>query len=87
MYQSGDYGCSTYKIDMLVDLANSTKGVLGAQVAGAGLGGCIMALVKEEALETLRERLIKKYYEPFNLEPIIDVCIPVKGSGYIEIGR
>lgn len=85
MYQSGDYGCSTYKIDMLVDLANSVPGVLGAQVAGAGLGGCIMVLCKSESIEALRETLIKHYYGPFKLEPLIEEAIPVKGSGYIEI--
>lgn len=85
MYQSGDYGCSTYKIDMLVDLANSVPGVLGAQVAGAGLGGCIMVLCESESIELLRETLIKHYYEPFKLEPLVEEAIPVKGSGYIEI--
>lgn len=85
MYQSGDYGCSTYKIDMLVDLANSVPGVLGAQVAGAGLGGCVMVLCKSSVIEHLRERLVRYYYEPFNLEPLIEEAIPVKGSGYIEV--
>ncbi|MCX7795409.1 MAG: galactokinase, partial [bacterium] len=85
MYQSGDYGCSTYKIDMLVDLANSIPGVLGAQVAGAGLGGCIMVLCKTESIELLRKTLVRYYYEPFKLEPLVEEAIPVKGSGYIEI--
>ncbi|MGC8972036.1 MAG: NTP transferase domain-containing protein [bacterium] len=85
MYQSGDYGCSTYNIDMLVDLANSVPGVLGAQIAGAGLGGCIMVLCKSESIELLKETLIKHYYEPFKLEPLVEKAIPVKGSGCIEV--
>lgn len=85
MYQSGDYGCSTYKIDMLVDLANSVPGVLGAQVAGAGLGGCVMVLCKSDSIELLREKLVKHYYEPFNLDPLVEEAIPVKGSGCLEV--
>jgi len=85
MYQSGDYGCSTYKIDMIVDLAKSVQGVLGAQVAGAGLGGCVMVLCRSSSIDLLREKLTRYYYEPFNLDPLIEEAIPVKGSGYIEI--
>jgi galactokinase len=36
------YGCSCEEADKIVDLANSVDGVLGAQIAGAGLGGCVM---------------------------------------------
>ncbi|HOK29979.1 MAG TPA: NTP transferase domain-containing protein [bacterium] len=84
-YQSGDYGCSTYKIDMLVDLANSVPGVLGAQVAGAGLGGCVMVLCRSNVIDLLKDKLTKSYYEPFSLDPLVEEAIPVKGSGFIEL--
>ncbi|MFQ5631034.1 MAG: galactokinase family protein, partial [bacterium] len=42
--EPGAYGCSTPEIDTLVDLAQSVDGVLGAQIAGAGLGGSLMIL-------------------------------------------
>jgi N-acetylgalactosamine kinase len=43
--QPGVYACSTPRIDHIVDLALPMPGVTGAQMAGAGLGGCVMILV------------------------------------------
>jgi N-acetylgalactosamine kinase len=43
----GDYGCSLPQIDRIVDLASALPGVEGAQLAGAGLGGCVMVLVRK----------------------------------------
>ena len=52
--QPGAYRCSTPEIDALVDIACRTPGVLGAQIAGAGLGGCAMVLAEEEAVPASR---------------------------------
>jgi N-acetylgalactosamine kinase len=48
--QPGAYACSTPEIDQMVDIACRTPGVAGAQIAGAGLGGCIMALVRRQSV-------------------------------------
>jgi N-acetylgalactosamine kinase len=45
----GAYGCSLPELDRIVDLARQLPGVEGAQLAGAGLGGCIMILVQRQA--------------------------------------
>lgn len=42
----GSYACSLPEMDRMVDLALRQPGVQGAQLAGAGLGGCIMILVQ-----------------------------------------
>lgn len=55
--QPGSYACSTPEIDRIVDLARRVQGVKGAQMAGAGLGGCVMILVETEAAERLIETL------------------------------
>jgi N-acetylgalactosamine kinase len=47
--QPGGYACSTPEIDKIVDTARTVPGVKGAQMAGAGLGGCVMILVEEAA--------------------------------------
>ncbi len=82
---SGSYSCSIPKIDYMVDLANSVDGVCGAQILGAGLGGCIMVLVQKNASEQLQSKLIENYYQPNNLEPQMLICVPVAGSGTISI--
>jgi len=68
---------------LIIDLANSIPGVKGAQLSGAGLGGCAMVLVEESAVEELIRTLTDKYYATSDLEPAIAVCTPVAGSGVI----
>lgn len=83
--QSGRYGCSTKEIDMMVDIACSVPGVAGAQIAGAGLGGCIMIMAKKESVGAVRRALVRRFYEPFGLKPAIINCITVAGAGLVEI--
>jgi galactokinase len=65
----------------MVDISLSVEGVYGAQISGAGLGGCIIAAVNENAYETLEEQLQVRYYEPLNLEPEVFITYPCEGSG------
>lgn len=83
--QPGSYRCSTPEIDLIVDLAKSVKRVKGAQLSGAGLGGCAMVLVEESAVEELTSVLTDKYYATRDLEPAMAVCTPVTGSGILEL--
>jgi N-acetylgalactosamine kinase len=83
--QPGGYGCSTPLIDEMVDTAKSIEGVLGVQLSGAGLGGCIMAFVKNEAVDNFREKIISSFYEKHNLPPQILICTPISGSGVFSI--
>ena len=78
--QPGAYACSTPEIDSLVDLAHTCPGVLGAQLAGAGLGGCIMILLQIDAAEQLRNTLTAQYYNPRDLDPQLFVCHPSRGA-------
>jgi N-acetylgalactosamine kinase len=81
----GSYACSTPELDSMVDIALSVEGVAGAQLAGAGLGGCIMVLCRDDATEPLRNAMIRHYYEPAKREPQVEVCVPVEGSGIFEL--
>ncbi len=82
--QPGSYACSTPEIDQMVDLAVSVPGVVGAQIAGAGLGGCIMILARRDRAEAARKALLKHYYRPAGLEPAVFPCIAVEGAGLAE---
>lgn len=84
MLQPGSYGCSIQEIDRMADISLSVKGVEGAQISGAGLGGYIMVLAKEDAYEDLETALLKKYYEPLNLEQEMFIAYPVEGSGLVS---
>jgi len=83
--QPGAYRCSIREIDALVDIACRTPGVLGAQIAGAGLGGCAMVLAESDAVPALVARLTRLYYEPLGRESGVNVCTPSAGSCLVRI--
>ena len=80
-FQPGCYACSIPALDRMVDIALATPGVYGAQLSGAGLGGCMMALVDKSQAQTLKERMLREYYEKDDLEPAILSVAPIAGSG------
>ncbi|MBN1554357.1 MAG: NTP transferase domain-containing protein [Phycisphaerae bacterium] len=82
--QPGRYACSTSNVDALVDLSNSVGGVIGAQLAGAGLGGCIMILAQARKLDQLLETLKRDFYQPRDLPFGAFVCTPVAGAGLLR---
>ncbi|MFO7697717.1 MAG: galactokinase family protein [Anaerolineae bacterium] len=82
--QPGAYGCSMPELDLIVDIALRTDGVMGAQLAGAGLGGGIMVLAREETIPQLEEELTARYYRPRGLEPAILPSVPIAGSGILS---
>jgi galactokinase len=82
-WQPGAYRCSLPVIDRMVDVSLRTSGVLGAQLAGAGLGGCMMVLTRREAVEELKRNLTADYYEPAGREPNVLICTPIAGSGVL----
>ena len=84
--QPGAYRCSTPEIDAIVDTALRTPGVAGAQIAGAGLGGCAMILVRNDAVTQLEHRLNQDYFQPRDLPPGTIRCLPSAGSGLLAIG-
>ena len=70
---TGEYECSTKKIDALCDRLNATPGVLGSQLVGAGLGGCVIALAAKSAADGIVAQLGTDGYRAF-------ICNPAKGS-------
>ncbi|MEN6644345.1 MAG: NTP transferase domain-containing protein [Armatimonadia bacterium] len=75
--QVGCYACSTPEIDLIVDTALRTPGVKGAQISGAGLGGCVMILAenssRDAAVRTFRTRSLDT-----------EIQAPVAGSGLVR---
>ncbi len=85
LYQAGTYACSTEAIDDLVDRTRRVPGVIGVQLSGAGLGGCVMILTEVDAVDGLTEHLDREYYRPRNLESRLYCCLPVQGAGILRL--
>jgi galactokinase len=82
-WQPGSYQCSIPEIDAMVDISLGVEGVAGAQLAGAGLGGCMMVLVRNESIPALSQALERQYYAPAGKPPSILRCTPISGSSVL----
>jgi galactokinase len=47
-----DFQVSCAELDALVDILRDVPGTVGARLTGAGFGGCVIALISDNALET-----------------------------------
>ena len=56
-----DYEVSCKEIDILVDLAWETEGVIGSRITGGGFGGCTVSIVKNDAVDGFIEKIGTAY--------------------------
>jgi N-acetylgalactosamine kinase len=83
--QGGGYNVSLPELDTLVDIALATPGVAGAKLVGAGMGGCIVAIVRSEQTRQLVDNMGQQYYSPRNLRAAAEVIAPVGGLHTFEM--
>ena len=73
---SKEYGVSCEELDFIVGIAHQHAGVLGARMMGGGFGGCVIALVKQEAAADYIADVKKQYLARFGKDPrVIEVEI------------
>jgi galactokinase len=74
-----DYEVSCPELNLLVDLAASQPGTLGARMTGAGFGGCTVNLVEAGAVDHFCQGMKEGYLKESQIEPLIYVCRPSDG--------
>ena len=52
-----DYQVSCEEIDVLVEAAWKIDGVIGSRITGGGFGGCTVSIVRDEAVDTFKEKV------------------------------
>ena len=78
-----DYEVSCFELDTLVEIARQVEGVLGARMLGGGFGGCTINLVRNNALEALRQAVEQQYPERTGRTATIDICRAAGGPGSV----
>ena len=56
-----DYEVSCKEIDILVDFAWETEGVIGSRITGGGFGGCTVSIVKNDAVDGFIKNIGEQY--------------------------
>jgi galactokinase len=75
----GDFEVSTPELDLLVELASRTEGVIGARLTGAGFGGCTVNLVERDAVARFEAGVVEPYRAKTGLAARMLVCRAVDG--------
>ncbi|WP_134113303.1 galactokinase [Hypnocyclicus thermotrophus] len=78
-----DYEVTGKELDSLVEAAWEQEGTMGARMTGAGFGGCIVAIVKNDKIDDFIKNVGEKYFEKTGLKA--DFYIAEIGDGAREI--
>ena len=79
-----DYEVSGKELNLLVEIALSVPGVIGARMTGAGFGGCTVNIVEWDAVSALRDAINERYPGKTGLTPEIYICSAVNGAEQVE---
>jgi galactokinase len=78
-----DYNVSCSEVDILVELADKSKGAYGSRMTGGGFGGCTISLVKSEDVDAFKQTITREYHEATRLTP--DVYVFRASDGVQEV--
>jgi galactokinase len=80
------YEVSSPELDVMVEIALATTGVLGSRMTGAGFGGSTVALVERGAEGRLRDAVLSEYPARTGLMPRVFAVEAVGGAGILPLG-
>jgi galactokinase len=75
-----DYEVSSAELDLMVEIACESDGVLGARMTGGGFGGSTVNLVRRENMESFAARISEEYLRRTKVEPMILVSDAAAGA-------
>ncbi len=79
-----DYEVTGLELDTIVSEVLKIDGVIGARMTGAGFGGCAVALVHKDSINTLTETVFNSYFEKIGTEPEFYIATVSKGVHSID---
>jgi galactokinase len=75
------YEVSCTELDFLVNECRKEKDILGARMMGGGFGGCVIAIMKNESVDTISDRINKAYHEQMGKNLKVYVTSIADGTG------
>ena len=78
-----DFEVSVPELDLLVQLAGDTAGVVASRMTGAGFGGCTVSLVERNHAEAARDALVAAYVWATGLAARSWLCTPSAGASVL----
>jgi galactokinase len=75
---------SSPELDVMVEIARGVPGVVGSRMTGAGFGGSTINLVREDAVDRLREVVAREYARRTGIEPVVHAVRAAAGAGLLE---
>jgi galactokinase len=89
LYESHDslrnlYEVSCKELDLIVDVAGEFDGVLGARMTGAGFGGCVICLVREECRSSFVQQVREVYRTETGNSPEVYEFKPSDGAARLN---
>ena len=82
-----DYEVSCKELDEVVEIAGDIGfkgGVFGCRMTGGGFGGCCVALVKADAVETITQKIAAGYKSRTGIEAAIFSSRPAAGATILQ---
>ena len=82
-----DYEVSCAELDALVEIAESIGlpgGVFGCRMTGGGFGGCVVALVKSDAVAAISKKLGADYKKKTGMDATIFGSRPAAGASVLK---
>ncbi|HEV2328888.1 MAG TPA: galactokinase [Verrucomicrobiae bacterium] len=82
-----DYEVSCKELDAVVEIAEAIGikgGVFGCRMTGGGFGGCAVALVKTELIESISEKVGAEYKKKTGIEATIFTTRPAAGATVLK---
>jgi len=77
---SGDFAGSCVEADLMVELAQTIPGLIGARLTGGGFGGCTVNLVDLDKAESFAKELASRYEAKTGIKPEVHVCRASAGA-------
>ena len=79
-----DFEVSCEELDNLIDIVSNIGGVCGSRLTGAGFGGCIILLTRNDAINEIR-RAIKEKHLATDVTRITATIFPIKISNGVQV--